>query len=236
VTTNVPLPPEAPVKPKTSGLAIASLILGIVGPCTVGLGSIVGIILGIVGLVKIGKSGGQLGGRGLAIAGLVVSGIGIVILPFLVGAAVAILMPAVVGAHSMAQQAACASNVKQLCVVARSYSATHQDKFPPAEDWPEVFAQLGLPESVLADPADPKAGRAYAINAAIAGKPERIVSQLGRTVLFFECAPGSPPAGGPELLPLHPRHGRGYIVGFCDGHVEPIPKEQVDLLLWGLKE
>jgi hypothetical protein len=63
----------APAGAKTSGLAIASLVCGIAGLCTAGLGSIVGLILGLMALKKIGDSGGRVGGRGLAIAGLAVS-------------------------------------------------------------------------------------------------------------------------------------------------------------------
>jgi formylglycine-generating enzyme required for sulfatase activity len=58
---------------KTSGLAIASLVAGFFGLCTAGLGGIAGLILGIIALKKIGRSSGALGGRGLAIAGLIVS-------------------------------------------------------------------------------------------------------------------------------------------------------------------
>jgi hypothetical protein len=63
----------APGKAKTSGLAIASLVAGMLGLCTAGLASIVGLILGITALKRIGRSGGALRGRGLAIAGLIVS-------------------------------------------------------------------------------------------------------------------------------------------------------------------
>jgi general secretion pathway protein G len=61
--------PAAPVAaPNTSGLAIASLICAILG-CT----AIVGLILGFVALSKIKASRGQLTGRGLAIAAIVIS-------------------------------------------------------------------------------------------------------------------------------------------------------------------
>lgn len=63
----------APGKARTSGLAIASLVAGMLGLCTAGLASIVGLILGITALKKIGRSGGTLRGRALAIAGLIVS-------------------------------------------------------------------------------------------------------------------------------------------------------------------
>jgi len=65
--------PGAPGTVKTAGLAIASLVAGILGLCTAGLGGIAGLILGVIALKKIGRSGGALRGCGLAIAGLIVS-------------------------------------------------------------------------------------------------------------------------------------------------------------------
>lgn len=67
-------------KPRTSRLAIASLILGVawvlLGPLT----SIPGLILGIVAIVKIKRSRGLLKGRPFAIAGIITSGIPIVLI------------------------------------------------------------------------------------------------------------------------------------------------------------
>ena len=57
----------------TSKLAIASLVLGICGYFTLGLGNIVGLALGFVALSKITNSNGQLSGRGLAIGGIIIS-------------------------------------------------------------------------------------------------------------------------------------------------------------------
>jgi len=74
--------PPAPQNNSTNGFAIASLIFGIIG------GFLLGIIFGIVGLVQI-KNRGQKG-RGLAITGIVLSGlwlIGIIVGVILVIAA-----------------------------------------------------------------------------------------------------------------------------------------------------
>ena len=57
---------------KTSGMAIASLVLGILG-LVCGLPAIPGLILGIVALSQVSQSRGQLAGKGLAIAGICVS-------------------------------------------------------------------------------------------------------------------------------------------------------------------
>ena len=65
-----------PVEPeRTSGKAIASLILGIFG----GPFAVVGLILGIAALKEIDRSGGTLGGRALAVAGIIVSVVTMVI-------------------------------------------------------------------------------------------------------------------------------------------------------------
>ena len=69
----------APVRSKTSGFAVASLVLGIMGifPCFIPL-SIIGLILAILALNKIRKYPATVGGKGMAIAGLVLSCIGII--------------------------------------------------------------------------------------------------------------------------------------------------------------
>jgi len=88
---------------KTSGLAIASLILAICGFFTCGLTAIIGLILGIVGLCTISKRAQQLKGQGFAIAGIVVSAICIVLVPFIT-LMMAILMPALSRAKNARQE------------------------------------------------------------------------------------------------------------------------------------
>lgn len=70
-----PQPPVAAAAPKTNGLAIASLVLGIVW--IYWIGSILAVIFGHVALSQIKKSNGTQGGRGMAIAGLVLGYIGL---------------------------------------------------------------------------------------------------------------------------------------------------------------
>ena len=57
--------------PQTSGLAIASLVLGILGLCSLGLTAIPAVICGHIALNRIGKSANRLTGTGIAIGGLV---------------------------------------------------------------------------------------------------------------------------------------------------------------------
>ncbi|CAN5522440.1 hypothetical protein BH20ACT23_BH20ACT23_13500 [soil metagenome] len=77
------------VQGKTNGLAIASLVLGILWLWW--LGSVLALIFGYVGKNQIDRSGGQESGRGMAIAGIVLGWIGVgtltvIILLFAVGA------------------------------------------------------------------------------------------------------------------------------------------------------
>ena len=60
-----------PASPQTSGTAVASMILGLLGPLLGGLPSLPAVICGHASLSQIKQSKGRLNGRGLAITGLV---------------------------------------------------------------------------------------------------------------------------------------------------------------------
>lgn len=85
-----PLQPQTP--PKTSGLAITSLVLGLlsfVGSCITGIPA---IICGHVAHSKIKKSGGTQGGSGLALTGLILGYIMTLASPIILGLAVPVAM------------------------------------------------------------------------------------------------------------------------------------------------
>lgn len=67
--------------PRTSGLAVASLVLGILVLC--GIGSLLATIFGAVSLGQIARSNGTLTGKGMAVAGLVLGIIGLGLFAFL---------------------------------------------------------------------------------------------------------------------------------------------------------
>lgn len=77
--------PYAPVPP-TDGMAIAALvvgILGMVGTCAYGLGAIISpiaLFLGRASMKRITASQGRIGGHGLAMAGFILGIVGTVIL------------------------------------------------------------------------------------------------------------------------------------------------------------
>src|SRR5258708_4452509 len=66
---NAPAATDYPPRPgagpaRTSGMAIASLVLGLLGLFSAGLTALIGLILGVVGLRQIGRSQGRLQGQG----------------------------------------------------------------------------------------------------------------------------------------------------------------------------
>jgi hypothetical protein len=61
--------------PRTNGMAVASLVLGIIWLFWVG--SILALVFGYVGKGQIDRSGGAQSGRGLAIAGIVLGWVGV---------------------------------------------------------------------------------------------------------------------------------------------------------------
>lgn len=214
---------------KTSGMAIASLALGVCGFCTAGLAAIAGLILGIVGLNAIKKSEGWLKGSGLAIAGIAVSGTTLLIIPIMT----AMMLPAIYMARSHAMTAVSLTNAKQLCLAMVIYCEDNDGRFPPADSWPDVLAPyFGNNSALLTSPFDRDAGRAWAMNAQLNGRTIHEIRQPNEIVLIFECRFGSPPAGGPELLPEKPRGRTGYVIDFVDGHVESVRPERLDELIW----
>jgi hypothetical protein len=72
------VPPRAP---KTNGMAVASLVLGLVGLplCFLFVPSILAVVFGIVGLNQI-KNDPMQTGRGLAIAGLILGAVMLVLM------------------------------------------------------------------------------------------------------------------------------------------------------------
>ena len=146
-SAEMPLPP-----PQTSGLAIASLVCGIVGFVSCGLGGLAGLILGIWAMVKITDNPLKRKGRGLAIGGICVSAVSLLIGLFLCGPA-AMLMPALGGARGQARQAACRSNMRQVGLAVLMYANDAQDVLP--DNLADVVDQgYGTPGSLVC-PADP---------------------------------------------------------------------------------
>jgi hypothetical protein len=149
--------PEAAIK--TSGLAIASLVLGLLG--CFGITAIAGLVCGIIALTQISRSQRRLGGNGLAIAGVALSGMMMVFcIPMMAG----MLLPALARAKGKAEQINCVNNLKQIVIALRIYSRDNNDRFPA--DLLQMTNELGTP-MILFCPAD--AGHPRPMSAAWSG-------------------------------------------------------------------
>ena len=138
---NFSVPMKQPIKsgPKpasgTSGKAIASLILGLVSIVGMCLTGIPGLILGIMGLSDVGKSGGRLGGKGLAICGIVFSSLGIlwsVVVP-IVAVPVFMIGPAVEQVRGAARRTTSMNHLRQQALAMHNYESAYM-KFPQDKD------------------------------------------------------------------------------------------------------
>ena len=222
-----PLASGPTVAPKTSGLAVTSLVLGILGMFTCGLTALFGLILGIIAMVKVKNSGGKLSGNGLALAGVIVSIVFLFMLPIFA----AMLLPALAAAKQKAQEINCVNNEKQLALAIRIYSNDHANHLPPAATWCDAIRTSVGSDKVFKCPAANSGSRCdYGFNAKLDGLDESKVNP--QTVELFEADAGWNASGGPELMIGKPRHDRMFVVAFADGSVQQLRESQLATLRW----
>jgi hypothetical protein len=118
----------SPVEVRTSGKAIASMILGIPSlGCTFFTGA-PAIILGVLGLTDIASSKGRLKGRGMAITGIVTGALGCVVIPFVM---LGLLVPAMQSAREAARRVQCMSQLREIGIALQQFH-DQENHFPPA--------------------------------------------------------------------------------------------------------
>jgi prepilin-type processing-associated H-X9-DG protein len=227
------VPPAAQAAP-ISGLAIASLVLGIIGLPSCGLTALIGLILGIVAMKQVRKNNGAMGGGGIALAGTIVSA---VFLLFVIPLAAAMLLPALSVAKQRAITIQCINNMRQLSQAAHLYADNHQDHFPDTNNWCDTLKEYtGDNDRVYKCAAANATDRCdYAFNSQVAGLATKDVNPL--TVLFFESKDGWNLSGGPGMLLSQPRHRsrarqETITIAFADGHVEEATLNRIAELRW----
>jgi hypothetical protein len=147
--------------PKTSALAVWSLVLGILGlvPCLWLLTGIPAVICGHIALSRINRSSGALGGQGLAIAGLVTGYAGILVF----GLMVAIAFPNFIKAREIAQRNICIQNLHTIDNAKGQWAVEQRKQETDTPTWGDLRVYLTNGSSG-ALPACP-AGGSYQINA-----------------------------------------------------------------------
>jgi hypothetical protein len=113
--TQPPPLPGTPTQQKNCGLAIWSLVLGILSlTCFWLFTAIPAVICGHVAYSRIRRSAGALSGEGLALGGLITGYMGIAISIFLIPLTAAIAIPNFVKARTTAQMNACINNLRRI--------------------------------------------------------------------------------------------------------------------------
>jgi prepilin-type processing-associated H-X9-DG protein len=127
---------------KTSGQATASMVLGLISLCLPVLPALPGLILGILALRNSAGSRGRLGGRGLAIGGIVTSCLSFIMLaPFVI--VLGMLLPAVSKVSEAAARLQDQNNLKQLAGAFHSFSDVN-GRLPQAAAFRTRAGQPGL--------------------------------------------------------------------------------------------
>jgi Domain of unknown function (DUF4190) len=138
-------PPSQQV-PQTSGMAVASLITGLLGI------SPVAIILGHIALSQIKKSGGQLTGFGLALAGTIIGYVGLAVILLLT--AISVLF---IGARAWkkgSDRAACIMNIRNVQQAVRGHQNINSLDVGTPLDLNDIFG----PDGYLEQPVCPLGG------------------------------------------------------------------------------
>ncbi len=121
-----PHPQQTHFQPKTSGMAIASLVCGILGICLV-LPAPVGLLLGIMAIRQINGSSGAIGGKGLAIGGLATSGVGMIAC---LGISASMLLPALARAKAKANRVKCVNNIGNVYKAGLAFAQDNGERLP----------------------------------------------------------------------------------------------------------
>lgn len=200
--------PTGPMPARTRGLAIASLVLGLAGLLTCGLTALVGLILGIVALARIGSSRRAGSGFGLAIAGTTVSGVVLLIVP-VIALLAAMLMPALSRARFVARRVACKANLHHITIGIGMYRDDHDQRWP--ESLGELYPEYVESREAFVCPAD-----------------ENPMTIEGRECSYHYAGrlPGGVPPMTIILYDKRGNHPGGRNALFADAHVEWLDEDE----------
>jgi type II secretory pathway pseudopilin PulG len=198
--------PRGRAEQPKQGMAITSLVLGLISlplMCALGAGvltAIVGLILGIVALVRSNRAPAEYGGKGLAIGGIAASVVCFLTVPIVA----AIAIPSLLRARTSANESAAIGDVRTIISAQAAYQSANGGSYASTLD-------------CLVAPASPGCIPSYPANG-----PTFIDSPLATTgpksgyLRSFVAIP-APPNVDPRLA------GRNSAVGFLYGAVPAKP-------------
>ena len=204
-----------PESAKTSGLAVASMVVGILALAVFFVPLVPGLIALVLGLVGISRTGpGRLRGRGFAVAGVACGGSAMAL--SVVGVLlISILLPSLNRARGAANKIKCASDMRQIGQAARQYAIDFNGPYP--DDLPALLAYSSLPNSTVVCPSS---------SAAAAAPGAALVP--GQTLSYVYLGKGmtdDAPATAVllyEPVDNHDRDGSNFL--FADGSVRFLPR------------
>ena len=121
--------------PPKRGLAVASLVVGLISIPTLGLlvvGGVVAVVLGIVALVNIRKEPAVYGGTGFAIGGIVAGAVSLVLIP-VIGILAAIAIPSLSRAGIAANEASAIGRLRSIVSAEMAYAMSNGGAYDTLE-------------------------------------------------------------------------------------------------------
>jgi predicted Zn finger-like uncharacterized protein/prepilin-type processing-associated H-X9-DG protein len=214
-----------PPQQQSNGMAIASLIFGIIGLFIPLIPSVIGIILGAIGLNR--TKDPRVGGKGLAIAGIAVSCATIV----LGGCMMSILLPSLNRARETANRVKCASNMRQIGQALLLYANDNRGAYPP--DFVPLLLTQDITAEVFVCPST------NTKPAAPGGTPQQQAAALLPQHCTYVYLPGHNNAAGADVVivyePITNHDGDGSNFLWGDGHVSFETKQTAAAMIKSLE-
>lgn len=139
------VPPRA--RGERTGVAVASLILGILSLCLVFPGPIA-VILGIMGIRRANREPSVYGGKGMAIAGLCLGVVGTIVIGFF--GLISIMLPSLARARELSRRTVCSANLRSIGLGMIEYASENRNEFPTPWHEPSRQDMIGNVEYVQA--------------------------------------------------------------------------------------
>jgi hypothetical protein len=215
-----------PHSQRTSGLAIASLVAGILGLVIPLVPALIAIVTGALGLRQARDP--AVSGKGMAVAGLVLGNLGIVMSVCMIS----VMVPGVTRAREAGRRIACQSNLRQVGVAVSAYGADHRGWLPPS--LAPVLAQgyLPRPSAVVCPSTDhvPSFGATAPQQAAnLDAGPHLSYVYVGAGLRLQDLA--APATVVLTYEPLANHGGAGSHFLFADGYVEWVESPRAEQLI-----
>ena len=194
--------------------AVAGIITGFLGLVTFGLFSVVGLVLGLMALVRIHRSDGTFGGTSIAIIAICVS--------ITCGTGGVLLLTGISGGD----YAAVASLARIHGSITR-WTQEHEQVYPSPGDW---VAKLSSMNPQIEQDLHRDGEGQWCMNDGLEGIAISQVDQPDMTPLVFGCTVGSPAGCGPGQVESDPDGSTWFL--FCDGSIRRVPAGDVQELSW----